>query len=163
MTLVRYPYGVGAETFFQKNRPKWAPEWIEYISLGDDRKKIDYILLTEEASLVWLANLACIELHQTHYRKPEYESPDYIVYDLDPPEDYAFKHVVDLAFEMREHLDGMGYHAFAKTTGKKGIHVVTPIEPKYDFNDVFEACQVARFARCAGRACARFILPASLG
>jgi len=141
LTLVRYPDGVGAETFFQKNRPKWAPDWIEYISLGDEKKKIDYILSTEEASLVWLANLACIELHQTHYRKPNYENPDYIVYDLDPPEDYAFPDVVELALEMREHLDGMGYHAFAKTTGKKGIHVITPIEPKYDFKEVFEACQ----------------------
>lgn len=141
LTLVRYPDGIGAETFFQKRRPDWAPDWIDCVSLGDDDKKIDYILLSEEASLVWLANLACIELHQTHYRKPKYENPDYFVFDLDPPDDYGFTNVVELALELREHLEGHGYHPFVKTTGRKGLHVVCPLEPKFDFKMIFEAAQ----------------------
>jgi DNA ligase D-like protein (predicted ligase)/DNA ligase D-like protein (predicted polymerase)/DNA ligase D-like protein (predicted 3'-phosphoesterase) len=140
LTLVRYPNGIAGETFFQKRRPDWAPQWIDHVSLGDE-KKIDYILLTEAASVVWLANLACIELHQTHYRKPRFENPDYFVFDLDPPEDYAFADVVELAFELREHLEGFGYHPFVKTTGRKGLHVVVPIEPKYDFQQIFDATQ----------------------
>lgn len=141
LTLVRYPDGITGETFYQKRRPQWAPEWIDYVSLGDE-KKIDYMLLTEAASLVWLANLACIELHQTHYRKPNYDCPDYIVFDLDPPEDFGFRGVAALAHQLRTHIEGFGYHPFVKTTGRKGLHVVIPIEPRYDFKPVFEAAQV---------------------
>jgi DNA ligase D-like protein (predicted polymerase)/DNA ligase D-like protein (predicted 3'-phosphoesterase) len=150
LTLVRYPNGIAGETFFQKRRPDWAPEWIDHVSLGDE-KKIDYILLTEAASVVWLANLACIELHQTHYRKPRFEHPDYFVFDLDPPEDCAFVDVVELAFELREHLEGFGYHPFVKTTGRKGLHIVAPIEPKYDFKQIFEAVQSLAKAFVASR------------
>jgi DNA ligase D-like protein (predicted ligase)/DNA ligase D-like protein (predicted polymerase)/DNA ligase D-like protein (predicted 3'-phosphoesterase) len=151
LTLVRYPDGIHGETFFQKRRPDWAPEWIDHVSLGDT-KKIDYVLLSEEASLVWLANLACIELHQTHYRKPKYENPDYFVFDLDPPDNYGFTNVTALAFELREHLENHGYHPFVKTTGRKGLHIVCPIEPKFDFKQIFEAAQVVAKSFVAARA-----------
>ena len=141
LTLVRYPDGISGETFFQKRRPDWAPAWIDHVSLGD-AKKIDYILLTEAASVVWLANLACIELHQTHYRKPQYHNPDYFVFDLDPPEDFPFADVVAIALELREHLEGYGYHPFVKTTGRKGLHIVVPIEPKFDFKQIFNAAEM---------------------
>jgi DNA ligase D-like protein (predicted ligase)/DNA ligase D-like protein (predicted polymerase)/DNA ligase D-like protein (predicted 3'-phosphoesterase) len=141
LTLVRYPDGIAGETFFQKRRPEWAPEWIDHVSLGDDDKKIDYILLTEAASVVWLANLACIELHQTHYRKPHYDHPDYFVFDLDPPEGYPFREVAGLAHELREHLEGFGYHPHLKTTGRKGLHLVVPIDPEFDFSNVYEAAE----------------------
>src|SRR5438128_2281062 len=61
LSLVRFPDGITGEKFFQKNRPEWAPEWIEHIRLGGEEKegKIDYVLASEEATLVWLANLAC--------------------------------------------------------------------------------------------------------
>ena len=85
LSLVRFPDGIYGEKFFQKNRPDWAPEWIEYVALGSEDKK-DYIIATEEATLVWLANLACLEIHQMHSKKPNYDKPDYMVFDLDPPE-----------------------------------------------------------------------------
>ena len=68
LSLVRYPDGIDGERFFQKNKPEWAPEWIAHVVLGGSGKeeKVDYVIATEEASLVWLANLACIELHQMH-------------------------------------------------------------------------------------------------
>ncbi len=139
LSLVRYPDGIYGEKFYQKNRPEWAPEWIEYVTLGEEAK--DYILATEEASLVWLANLACIELHQMHSRKPHYEQPDYFVFDLDPPENYSFPGVVEIALALREHIESFGYHPFVKTTGGKGLHVLCPIEPKWDFHTAFEASQ----------------------
>jgi bifunctional non-homologous end joining protein LigD len=139
LSLVRYPDGIGGESFFQKNRPDWAPDWIEYVTLGEEKK--DYVIATEEASLVWLANLACIELHQMHSRAPHFDKPDYIVYDLDPPENFKFTQVAELALEFKEHLETFGYHAFVKTTGRKGLHVVTPIEPKWDFHTAFEAAR----------------------
>lgn len=139
LSLVRFPDGIDGESFFQKNRPNWAPDWLDHVILGDEKK--DYIIATEEASLVWLANLACIELHQMHARAPHFDTPDYIVYDLDPPEDFRFQDVAALALEFKEHLEPFGYHAFVKTTGRKGVHVVTPIEPKWEFQKVFEAAK----------------------
>jgi len=137
LSLVRYPEGIDNERFFQKNRPDWAPDWVEYVKLGKEKK--DYIMATEEATLVWLANLACLELHQLHCRHPHFEAPDYIVYDLDPPEGYLFTKVVEITIELRHHLESFGYQVFPKTTGGKGIHLLTPIEPKWDFHTAFEA------------------------
>ena len=139
LSLVRYPDGINGESFFQKNRPDWAPDWIEHVALGEEKK--DYVIATEEASLVWLANLACIELHQMHSRAPHFDKPDYIVYDLDPPEQFAFPDVAELALEFKEHLESFGYHPFVKTTGRKGLHVLTPIEPKWEFHKAFEAAK----------------------
>jgi DNA ligase D-like protein (predicted ligase)/DNA ligase D-like protein (predicted polymerase)/DNA ligase D-like protein (predicted 3'-phosphoesterase) len=140
LTLIRFPDGIDGETFYQKNRPGWAPDWVEFTTLGDE-KKLEYIVATEEATLVWLANLACLELHQLHSRSPHHDRPDYIVYDLDPPEEYDFGAVVDLARRLREHLQNFGYNPFVKTTGRKGLHVVTPIEPRYSFGEAFEAAK----------------------
>src|ERR1051325_6347087 len=139
LSLVRYPDGIGGEKFFQKNRPDWAPDWIEHVTLGEEKK--DYVIATEDATLVWLANLACIELHQMHSRAPHFDRPDYIVYDLDPPETYKFPEVAKLALEFKEHLEGFGYHPFVKTTGRKGLHILTPIEPKWEFQKAFDAAK----------------------
>ena len=142
LSVVRFPNGVGGESFFQKNRPDWAPEWMDHAELGDKVKKIDYMIATEDASLVFLANLACIELHQMHSRSPRFDKPDYFVVDLDPPEDFGFDRVKELAFEFKEHLEQFGYHAFVKTTGKKGLHILAPLEPKWPFDEVFEAAKL---------------------
>jgi len=139
LSLVRYPDGIDKESFFQKDRPKWAPDWIEHVILGEEKK--DYVIATEEASLAWLANLACIELHQMHCRAPHFDKPDYIVYDFDPPDDFEFGQVAELALEFKKHLEGFGYHPFVKTTGRKGLHVVTPIEQKWEFAKAFEAAK----------------------
>lgn len=139
LSVVRYPDGIGGESFYQKDRPGWAPEWLEHVRLGEQQK--DYVVATEEASLVWLANLACIELHQMHARAPHFEAPDYITYDFDPPEGYAFARVTELALEFKAHLETFGYHPFVKTTGRKGLHVLTPIEPKWGFHEAFDAAK----------------------
>jgi len=139
LSLVRYPDGINGESFFQKNRPTWAPDWLEHVTLGEEKK--DYVIATEDASLAWLANLACIELHQMHSRAPHFDKPDYIVYDLDPPETFKFPDVANIALEFKEHLESFGYHPFVKTTGRKGLHILTPIEPKWGFDQAFEAAK----------------------
>ncbi|MBM3838119.1 MAG: hypothetical protein FJ398_09165 [Verrucomicrobia bacterium] len=141
LSLVRYPDGISGESFFQKNRPEWAPDWLEHVTLGEEKK--DYVIATEGASLVWLANLACIELHQMHARAPHFDKPDYIAYDFDPPETFQFPDVAELALEFKEHLESFGYHPFVKTTGRKGLHVLTPIEPKWEFQKAFAAAKAA--------------------
>ncbi len=141
LTLIRFPDGIAGESFYQKNRPEWAPDWLEFVNLGKEEKK-DYIVATEPASLVWLANLAALELHQLHSRKPNFEFPDYMVFDLDPPEGYDFKKIVSLALDLKEHIEPFGYTAFVKTTGGKGVHICCPIEARWDFHTVFEAAQL---------------------
>ncbi len=144
LSLVRFPDGIDGESFFQKNRPKYAPEWFDHEKIGDDEadgKKIDYLIAADDASLVWLANHAAIELHHIHSRRPHLDQPDYFVFDLDPPEGTPFPQVVDLAFQLREHLEAFGYHCFCKTTGRKGIHVVLPLEPRYDYGTVFDTAK----------------------
>ena len=140
LTLIRYPDGIHGEMFYQKNRPEWAPEWLEFAKLGKEQK--DYIIATEPASLVWLANLTSLELHQLHSRKPKFDFPDYMVFDLDPPEGFDFKKVVPLAFELKQYVETFGYTAFVKTTGGKGVHLCCPLEPAQDFHTVFEAAQL---------------------
>jgi DNA ligase D-like protein (predicted polymerase)/DNA ligase D-like protein (predicted 3'-phosphoesterase) len=139
LTLIRFPDGIRGESFYQKNRPEWAPDWIEFVVLGKEKK--DYILATEPALLVWLANLASLELHQLHSRKPAYDFPDYLVFDLDPPEGYDFRKLITIAEELKEVLENHGYTPFVKTTGGKGLHICCPIEAKWDFHTVFEAAQ----------------------
>jgi bifunctional non-homologous end joining protein LigD len=139
LTLIRFPDGIDGESFYQKNRPEWAPNWIEFVTLGKEKK--DYIVATEPALMVWVANLAALELHQLHARKPTFDFPDYMVFDLDPPEGYEFSKVVPIAFDLKRHIESYGYTAFAKTTGGKGVHICCPVEPRWDFHTVFEAAE----------------------
>lgn len=142
LSLVRYPDGIYGEQFFQKHRPDWTPDWIDYKRLGQERLK-EYVVAREEATLVWLANLACLEIHQIHSFAEKSDKPDYIVYDLDPPEEgFDFEKLKSIAFALKEHLERAGYHVFVKTTGGKGLHLVTPIEPIYSFDTCFEAAKL---------------------
>jgi bifunctional non-homologous end joining protein LigD len=140
LTLIRFPDGIHGESFYQKNRPQWSPDWIEFATLGKEEK--DYILATEPALLVWIANLAGLELHQLHSRKPDFDKPDYMVFDLDPPEGYDFQKIKPIAFDLKAHIESFGYTCFVKTTGGKGIHICCPLEPKQGFSEVFDAAQL---------------------
>lgn len=139
LSFVRYPDGIDGERFFQKNRPEWAPEWMEHIVLGEKEEKVDYMMATDEASLAWIANLACIEIHQMHCRSPHFNNPDYFVFDLDPPENTKFGDIAGIALDMKKHIEDFGYRPFVKTSGRKGLHIVVPIEPKWTFGEVFGA------------------------
>ena len=141
LSFVRFPDGIHGESFFQKNRPDWAPAWLEHEKVGDEDGALDYVFASEEASMVWIGNHACMELHQIHARRPHFDKPDYMVFDLDPPEGFPFVDVVELAFELKEHVESHGYHTFAKTTGRKGIHIVAPVEPKWSFDEVFQTAK----------------------
>lgn len=139
LSLVRFPDGINGEHFYQKNRPEWAPDWLEYASLGNGDERKNYVLANEPASLVWLANLACVEFHQMNTRAPEFDIPDYFVVDLDPPETSTFTDVVGVAFTLKEHIESFGYHPFVKTSGKKGLHIVVPIVQRGNIDTVFQA------------------------
>lgn len=139
LTLIRFPDGIHGESFYQKNRPDWAPDWIEFATLGSVEK--DYIIATEPALLVWLANLAGLELHQLHARSPDFDKPDYMVFDLDPPEGYRFTDLIPIARDLKAHVESYGYTTFVKTTGGKGLHICCPLAAKQGFSEVFDAAQ----------------------
>jgi bifunctional non-homologous end joining protein LigD len=141
LSLVRFPDGIHGEKFFQKNLPDWVPDWLETAEIGDAKKTINYVVATEDASLVWLANMACIELHQMHCKASHRDHPDYFVFDVDPPDGTAWDVIVDHGLMLREEIEKFGYHTFVKTTGRKGLHVVAPIEAKWTFDEVFAATE----------------------
>jgi DNA ligase D-like protein (predicted polymerase)/DNA ligase D-like protein (predicted ligase)/DNA ligase D-like protein (predicted 3'-phosphoesterase) len=138
LSLIRFPDGIQAHQFFQKDKPDWAPNWIESVPLGKEEKK-DYIMATDEASIVWLANMASIELHIRQDRNPNHDKPDFFIFDLDPPEGQPIREVVEIAQQLHEFLVPFGYHPFVKTSGGKGLHIFVPIETKYDYDTMF-AC-----------------------
>jgi bifunctional non-homologous end joining protein LigD len=139
LTLIRFPDGIYGESFYQKNKPDWAPDWIEFVTLGS--VEVDYIIASEPALLVWLANLAGLEVHQLHSRGPHHDKPDYMVFDLDPPEGYTFRNLLPLAADLKAHVESFGYTTFVKTTGGKGIHICCPLAARQNFSEVFDAAQ----------------------
>lgn len=144
LTLIRYPDGINEDRFFQKEMPDWTPDWMELVSLGDE-KKINYLTANNKASLIWIANLAALEIHQMQIRKSNPDQPDVMAFDLDPPDNSDFGAVKELAFSLKEHIEDYGYHTFVKTTGGKGVHLVVPLMPESSTEKVFETSkEIAR-------------------
>ena len=133
LTLVRAPDGVGGKQYFQKAVPTYAPEWIRTVripapSAGRD---VDFVVCDDRATLVWLGNQAALEFHPAPVRVDKLDRPDLLVVDIDPP-DGAFDAAVEVAAMVLEVLDDLGMATGVKTTGGKGLHVVAPIERRYD-------------------------------
>ncbi|NNC95386.1 MAG: hypothetical protein HKN92_07465 [Chitinophagales bacterium] len=140
LTMIRFPDGIDEPPFYQKNKPAFTPEWIESVSYGSEKVK-EYIVAKEAATLVWLANLACLELHALHAHLPNLDKPDYLVFDLDPPEKFKFQTIIDIALELKLLLEGMGYNPFVKTSGGKGLHIFCPIENNYTYAETSVASE----------------------
>ncbi len=138
LSLRRYPDGVDGKQFFQKSRPDWAPEWFESVELGSE-SKTDYLLATEPAALAWTANLACLELHTMQVQSPNFDKPDHFVFDLDPPDGMGFQDIVAIALLLRTHLEAYGYQVFVKTSGSRGIHLLTRIVPAWTVDEVYSS------------------------
>jgi bifunctional non-homologous end joining protein LigD len=137
LTVKRYPDGIDAFEFYQKNTPKYAPRWVPTVTLWSESAKRDvgYTLCNSKRVLLWLANQACIELHPWLSRADHLDRPDHLVMDLDPPEG-TFDVAVRTAFVVRDTLAELGLHSVAKTSGAKGIHVYVPLRRSFDFDTV---------------------------
>ena len=123
ITLRRWPNGVEAASFFEKNCPSHRPPWLETVQMGD----VDYCELDEPAALVWTANLAAIELHPTLAAAPDLDRPTSVVFDLDPGAPADVLTCARLALIIREALDRMGLPVWAKTSGSKGLQLYVPL------------------------------------
>jgi bifunctional non-homologous end joining protein LigD len=128
MVMKRYPHGAAGEFFFMKRAPSPRPDWIEIcpIQQGSGRV-IDFPMVQDLASLLWVVNLGCIDLNQWYARRDELDRPDYLHFDLDPVKGAAFAQIRECALVLHQALDSLGMPNLAKTTGSKGIHVYVPI------------------------------------
>jgi bifunctional non-homologous end joining protein LigD len=128
MVMKRYPHGASGEFFFMKRAPTPRPDWIEICSIGHaSGNVIDFPMIQDLASLLWVVNLGCIDLNQWYARCDDVDRPDYLHFDLDPVPDADFRKVIATALLLRKALDALKMPSFAKTTGSKGIHVYVPI------------------------------------
>ncbi len=128
MVMKRYPHGAAGEFFFMKRAPSPRPDWIEICSIEHGSGSvIDFPMIQDRASLLWVINLGCIDLNQWYARCNDVDRPDYVHFDLDPGEGAGFDRVRETALIIREALDTLKMASFVKTTGSKGIHVYGPI------------------------------------
>ena len=128
MVMKRYPNGAHGEFFFMKRAPSTRPEWIETCSIPHGSGSvIDFPIVQDLASLLWVVNLGCIDLNQWYARCDDVDRPDYLHFDLDPVKGGSFEQVREAALVLRDALEGLGIPCYAKTTGSRGIHVYVPI------------------------------------
>jgi bifunctional non-homologous end joining protein LigD len=137
LTLERYPDGIDAtRAFWEKQIPRYAPEWVARVATEPstgEKRKVTFILCDDEATLVWVANLAAIALHVWTSRLPDLDRPELVLFDLDPGERCPLARLARVALAFRDELAAIGLHPLVKTTGGMGLHVVLPLEPHYDY------------------------------
>ena len=139
-TLKRYVDGVTGDAFYAKRIPKGAPEWVQTARITfPSGRTADEVCPTEPAVLAWAANLGTFDFHPWPVRRQDVDRPDELRVDLDPQPGTDFADAVRVALVLREVLDELGITAFPKTSGGRGIHVLTRIRPEWDFIDVRHA------------------------
>jgi bifunctional non-homologous end joining protein LigD len=128
MVMKRYPNGAAGECFFMKRAPTPRPSWIETCAIEHaSGSVIDFPIVQDLASLLWLVNLGCIDLNPWYARCDDVDRPDFLHFDLDPVPGATFDDVREAALIVDEALTALGMRTFVKTTGSKGLHVYVPI------------------------------------
>jgi bifunctional non-homologous end joining protein LigD len=128
MVMKRYPHGAGGEFFFMKRAPSPRPDWIELCSIEHDSGNIiDFPMVQDRASLLWVVNLGCIDLNQWYATCDDVDRPDYVHFDLDPGPGAGFDRVRETGLIVKAALDALSMPSVVKTTGSKGLHVYVPI------------------------------------
>jgi DNA ligase D-like protein (predicted polymerase) len=138
--LVRYPNGIDQEFFFQKRAPDSRPDWIEVatISFPSGRTATE-VVPRDAATLAWMANLACLELHPHPVRAEDLDHPDELRVDLDPVRGVEWTQVREVAAVVQSTLADFGLAGWPKTSGSRGMHVYVRIEPRWTFDEVRRA------------------------
>lgn len=136
LTMERFPDGIAGERIMQKNIPAYFPEWIPRVLVPKKNGSVTHVLANDAATLGYLANQASITQHVWLSTVKSPTKPDQMIFDLDPSsEDFA--EVRRTALRLREMLADLGFVPFVKSTGSKGLHVVVPIRPVLDFDEVY--------------------------
>ena len=135
--LVRYPNGIDGEFFYQKRAPSSRPAWIDVVALTfPSGRTAEEIVPRDAAALVWMANLACLELHPHPVRDDDLDHPDELRVDLDPVPGVPWTQVRDVAKVVRATLDDLGLMGWPKTSGSRGLHIYIRIDRRWTFNEV---------------------------
>jgi bifunctional non-homologous end joining protein LigD len=147
LSMSRYPNGIYEGSFYEKQCPSHAPDWIVTASIDSAHRgePIDFVTAPNPETLVWLANLACIEMHPWLSRATNPANPDFAVFDLDPQEGATWDQVVYVAGLINVLLERLGLAGYPKTSGARGIHIFVPLEPIYPYR------RVRRFVEAIGR------------
>jgi len=128
MVMKRYPHGATGDFFFMKRAPSPRPSWIEICRIDHGHGNvIDFPMIQDDAALMWVINLGCIDLNQWYATCDDTDRPDYLHFDLDPGEGATFSQVIESALAVREALESLKMTVLAKTTGSKGMHLYVPI------------------------------------
>ena len=129
LTLKRYPDGVEGQYFYEKRCPSHRPEWVKTAAVWSERQKepIDYCLVEDLPTLIWLANLADIELHTSLSRADDMDNPTSLVFDLDPGAPAGLRECCRVALWIREILEAFGLQTLVKTSGSKGLQLYLPL------------------------------------
>jgi len=134
--LVRFPNGIDSESFYQKRAPESRPPWIEVVTLRfPSGRTADEVVPRDAASLAWLANLACLELHPHPVRAEDLDHPDELRVDLDPVPGIKWPQVRAVAHVVRAVLQDMGLVGWPKTSGSRGMHIYVRIERRWSFDE----------------------------
>lgn len=135
-SLFRTPNGINQKGFFHKNAGDEAPSWVKHIPLYSDsiKKDVDYILCNNKATLLYLANLGCVEINPWHSTIKSLDKPDYLIIDLDPSDNNTFDQVVEAAIVVKAILDQAGASSICKTSGASGLHIYVPLGRKYSYD-----------------------------
>jgi bifunctional non-homologous end joining protein LigD len=153
LTMKRMPDGAEGPFFYEKTAPSHTPEWVHRCKvLSEDAKTgvIDYLTVDDTATLLYVANLGCIEMHPLHSRCEDVERPDYFFFDLDPFEPYTYEDVLTVARHIKVLLDQLGISAYPKTSGATGLQIYVPVK-----RGAYTYGQVRAFVGACGRMIAR--------
>jgi bifunctional non-homologous end joining protein LigD len=149
IAMERYPEGLAGERVFQKNVPRYFPEWIARVRIAKEHGSLQHVLVDAPATLVYLANQSCITVHAFLSRADRLHHPDQLMFDLDPPGN-EFRLACRVALDLRRLLEEeLRLPTFVKTSGGDGLHLVIPLDRSEDFD------AVRSFARDVGRLLAR--------
>ncbi|PQO23615.1 ATP-dependent DNA ligase [Rhodobacteraceae bacterium WD3A24] len=133
LSMERFPDGIEAEGFFQKQIPDHFPDWIDRARLAKEGGTITHVVANDAATMVYLADQGCITPHLALARVATPERPDRLIFDLDPSDD-RFDKVQDVAARLRDALDDRGLASFVQTSGSRGLHIVLPLDASAGFD-----------------------------
>jgi bifunctional non-homologous end joining protein LigD len=140
MVLKRFVNGAEGEAFFQKRAPTSRPDWLETVELRfPSGRTADEIVISDAAGLAWMVNLGCIDLNPHPIRADDLDHPDELRVDLDPVPGVPWEQIVRVALVARDVLADFGLTGWPKTSGSRGIHIYSRIEPRWTFNEVRSA------------------------
>lgn len=150
MVMKRYPNGAEGDFFYMKRAPSPRPEWIETCTIHHDSGNIiDFPIVQDLSSLMWIINLGCIDLNPWYARCDDTNRPDFLHFDLDPTPGASLEKISEVAMVVRDFLTSLKMPCYAKTTGSRGIHVYVPIQRGPTQKEVWTFAKAAALALAA--------------